>query len=210
MKKYIILTLACLLLCACRNNDYTPKPQAYLRIDMPEHEYFLMDTMRYADPNTRSFDGKPYKILPFIFEANQCIEWVDKDAPKGERWVDLKYPQWDGVVFLTYKRLASPRDLRGQTDTSQRLLESHYRFASGIEEQRYDDPEHRVFGSVYYLGGKNVASTCQFWLTDSAHHFLRGALYLNQTPNNDSLAPVLDYMQQDIEHLVETLRWRNN
>ena len=53
-----------------------------------------------------------------------------------------------------------------------------------------------------------MASTCQFWLTDSSRHFLRGALYLNHTPNNDSLAPVIDYIQTDIEHLVETLRWR--
>lgn len=190
MKKYTVIAVVAVvgLLAAC-HNDYTPKPQAYLRIDMPEHSYQTVDT------------------LPFTFEANSCVELQGKDSPKGEIWVDLLYPQWGGVVFLTYKHLHGTKDLRGQTDTSSRLLEAHYKFASGIEEQRYEDNDNHVYGIVYYLGGRNVASTCQFWLTDSSSHFLRGALYLDRTPNNDSLAPVINYMQEDIEHLVETLRW---
>ena len=195
-----LLAVAALLLAGCGGGDYTPKPQAYLRIDMPEHEYFLLDTMRTNPGDTKTF--------PFIFEANKCIEWTEKDAPKGERWVDLMYPQWDGVVYLTYKRLRNAADLRGQIDTSSRMLEKHYQLASGVEEQFYEDAENRVYGTVYHLKGNKVATTCQFWATDSVHHYLRGALFLNRTPNNDSLAPVLNYIQEDIEHLMETLRWR--
>lgn len=211
----IWLALAAMLFAACGGGDYTPKPQAYLRIDMPEHTYWLVDSL-CIHPGDTLTDGidtviattGTCKTFPFTFEANECIEIKEKGAPKGEEWVDLMYPQWDGVVFLTYKRLSGPDDLRGQIDTSSRLLEKHYKLSSGIEEQGYEDPENRVFGTVYYLKGSKVASTCQFWLTDSTHHYLRGALYLNRTPNNDSLAPVLRYMQEDIEHLVETLRWR--
>ncbi|MBP5527504.1 MAG: hypothetical protein J6X79_03510 [Bacteroidales bacterium] len=191
MKRNIFLSLIFLLLCACHHNDYTPKPYAYLRIDMPEHEYGLVD-----------------KTLPFTFEANNCIELVEKDAPKGELWIDLQYPQWNGVIFLTYRHLPSPDSLRSQTDESLRYLEQHYQFATGVEEQGYEDKENKVYGTVYYLKGSKVASTCQFWLTDSNSHYLRGALYINVTPNNDSLAPVIDYMQADIEHLVESIRWR--
>lgn len=189
MKKYILLSISCLLLCACHNN-YTPKPYAYLRIDLPQAEYGTVDS------------------LPFTFEMNRAATLTEKKNTPRDVWVDLNYPQWDGVVFLSYKRLTDADDLRGQTDTSSRLLESHYQFSSGIEEQGYDDPTNHVYGTVYYLKGTKVASTCQFWLTDSSRHFLRGALYLNHTPNNDSLAPVIDYIQTDIEHLVETLRWR--
>lgn len=194
-------------LAGCGGGDYSPKPQAYLRIDMPEHEYFVMDTMRLPEGVT-TLDGKPYRTYPFIFEANKCIEWLNKDAPKGEVWLDLLYPQWDGVVFLTYKRLSGPDDLRGQIDTSSRLLEKHYQFASGIDEQGYDDHDRHVHSTVWRLRGRNVASTYQFFATDSLHHFLRGALYINRTPNNDSLAPVLEYIQADLDHLIETLRWR--
>lgn len=212
----IVFAVATLLLAGCGGGDYTPKPQAYLRIDMPEHEYFLLDTMRINSGDTTVWpDGDTSIVLtgytktfPFIFEANKCIEWTEKDAPNGERWVDLMYPQWGGVVYLTYKRLDGPGDLRGQTDTSSRLLEKHYQMASGVEEQAYSDPDNHVYATVFHLRGDKVASTCQFYATDSTRHFLRGALFLNRSPNNDSLAPVLNYIQEDIEHLVETLRWR--
>jgi len=217
MKKTLLTILGlCGLFLSC-HNDYTPKPQAYLRIDMPEHNYWLVDTLPhlsdttiiavdgskvYFPPSTKSF------LPPFLFEANECIELATKDSPREEVWIDLNYPQWNGVVFLTYKRIKGIDDLRAQIDTSSQFLEQHYQYTSGIEEQGFENPENNVYGTVYYLKGSKVASTCQFWMTDSTHNFLRGALYLNTTPNNDSLAPVIDYMQADIEHLVETLRWR--
>ncbi len=214
--KNILLGIAIAgLLSACGDGDYSPKPQAYLRIDLPEHEYFLLDTMRTYPGDTLVFDGDTAIALsgfattfPFTFEANKCIEWTEKDAPKGERWIDLKYPQWDGVVFLSYRRMHSPDELKVNIDDAIRFMEQHYKVASGVEEQGYEDRENRVYGTVYYLKGSKVASTCQFWLTDSTTNFLRGSLFLNRTPNNDSLAPVLEYIQTDIEHLVETLRWR--
>lgn len=186
------------LLLSCGGGDYTPKPTAYLRIDMPEHQY--------ASTLDSSF-LVPHSSLPFVFEVNRLAELSEKEAPRGEVWLDIKYPQWDGVVFLTYKRLTSSDDLRGQTDTSLRLLEKHYQFASGVEEQHYEDPLRRVYGATYRLGGPRVASTYQFWLTDSSSNFMRGALYINHAPNNDSLAPVLEYLQADLDHLIETLRW---
>lgn len=202
-------------LTACGGGDYSPKPQAYLRIDMPEHNYWLVDslcshpgdTLIFGDDTMIAITGS-CKTFPFTFEANECVELKEKDAPKGEEWIDLVYPQWQGVVFITYRRLPSPDSLRAQVDESTRLLEQHYQISSGIEEQTYEDHENKVYGTVYYLKGKKVASTCQFWMTDSTSNFLRGALFLNQTPNNDSLTPVLEYIQADIEHMIETLRWK--
>jgi gliding motility-associated lipoprotein GldD len=118
------------------------------------------------------------------------------------------YPQWDGVVFLTYKQLNGRDDLRGQIDTSSRMLEKHYQFTSGIDEQVFESEDHTVHAVRWHLKGSRVASTYQFYATDSVRHFLRGALYINHAPNNDSLAPALEYMQRDIDHLIETLRWR--
>lgn len=217
---FIIIAAAGCLLSACRN-DYTPKPYAYLRIDLPEHNYWLVDTL------PTSIDGQtlPSVVLPFLFEANdsakltlkkprQVVAFRANGSVKPDRlkydevWLDINYPRWNGVVFLTYHRMHGPDDLRGEVDSSMRFLEQHYQVATGVEEQGYEDPEHKVYGTVYYLKGRKVASTCQFWLTDSNSHYLRGALYLNHVPNNDSLAPVINYIQADIEHLVETLRWR--
>ncbi len=216
MKRWtLVASVAGILCCACHHNDYTPKPQAYLRIDMPEHRYWLVDSL-CTSPGERLVFGTDTvvtitgfcKTLPFLFEANECVELTEKDAPKDERWVDIRYPQWDGVVFLTYRRLHGVEDLRGQIDTSSRKLEVHYRFASGIDEQLFESDDHTVHAVTWHIEGSQVASTYQFYATDSVRHFLRGALYINRPPNNDSLAPVLEYMQCDIDHLIETLRWR--
>ncbi|MCC8172861.1 MAG: hypothetical protein LIO65_00175 [Odoribacter sp.] len=51
----------------------------------------------------------------------------------------------------------------------------------------------------------NTASPAQFFVTDSVKHFLRGALYFNERPHNDSLAPVIDYLRKDIEVLMESI-----
>lgn len=221
MKRLLIIIAAAGCLLAACHNDYTPKPQAYLRIDMPEHGYWLVDTL----PTSINGQTLPSVVLPFRFEANdsaqltlkkprQVATFMADGSIKPDRvkydevWLDINYPQWNSVIFLTYKTLNGPEDLRGQIDTSSRMLEKHYTFTSGVEEQGYEDAENKVYGTVYYLKGSRVATTCQFWLTDSTRHFLRGALFLNVTPNNDSLAPVIDYMQADVEHLVETLRWR--
>lgn len=210
-------TVLLFTLASCGGNDYSPKPQAYLRIDLPEQHYWLVDTLRLpkdttiiVDSDTLSFgkQAKPHKTFPFIFEANECVELIEKDSPKGEVWIDLNYPQWDGVIFLTYKHLHGADDLRGQIDTSSRMLEKHYQFASGIDEQAFESGNHTVHAVKWHLKGKNVASTYQFYATDSIRHFLRGALFINRPPNNDSLAPLLDYMQRDLDHLIETLRWR--
>ena len=215
IRHILSIAAATALLAGCGGGDFTPKPRAYLRIDMPEHDYWLVDSLCSHPGDTLVFGTDTMiaitgscKTFPFTFEANTRVELREKDAPKGEEWVDLLYPEWDGVVFLTYKRLHGTDDLRGQTDTSSRLLEKHYQFTSGIDEQEYSNPEANVYGTVYRLRGSRVASTYQFWLTDRERHFLRGALYLNKVPNNDSLAPVIEYIQADLDHLVETLRWR--
>ena len=161
-------------------NDYSPKPQAYLRIDLPPHVYTVYDTA----------------ALSFTFERSGLTEVVFKKDRRDEKWIDLRYPQHKGYVFLTYKELHGPKDLAGQVDTSMKFLENHYAYCTGIDERQFVDRQHRIFGTTYHLKGQNVASTYQFWATDSTRHFLRGSLYIDCTPNNDSLAPEMAINRQ--------------
>lgn len=186
------ILLAVLLASCGSRDDEAPKPQAYLRIDMPQHSYTLCDTA----------------ALPFTFERADIsqLQWK-KDRP-GEKWFTLTYPRYKGYLFLTYKAIRNSQELRAQVDTSYQFVESHFHYSSGIDENKFMDKPHRLYGTTYLLKGQNVASTYQFWLTDSVSHFLCGTLYVDCTPNNDSLAPVLDFMRADIDHLIETVRWR--
>jgi gliding motility-associated lipoprotein GldD len=53
-----------------------------------------------------------------------------------------------------------------------------------------------------------VPSQFQFYVTDSTTHFLRAALYFRTALKNDSLAPVINYMKEDMLHMLETLEWK--
>ncbi len=62
-------------------------------------------------------------------------------------------------------------------------------------------------GKIYHIRGREAASPLQFFATDSLSHFLRGALYFDARPNNDSLAPVIRFIEKDIRNLLGTLEW---
>ncbi len=193
--RFTIITI-CLtvLFYGCTGDNYIPKPKAYIRIDMPQKDYRLYDTA----------------ALPFTFErpAEAIVNWKQNDS--RTKYFDLIYPQYKGIINLTYKHFRTTDDLASLVDTASRMLALHHSQSTGEKEMTLRDPEGRVYATIVKVGGKNAGSTYQFWLTDSTEHFLRGALFLNYTPNNDSLAPVIEYLQQDVDRIVETLRWRQS
>jgi gliding motility-associated lipoprotein GldD len=79
--------------------------------------------------------------------------------------------------------------------------------ASDIQERLIINDSVNVYGLVYFLEG-NAASSLQFYLTDSTNHFVRGALYFDAKPNPDSLAPVQNFIQEDILNMIESFRWK--
>ena len=68
-------------------------------------------------------------------------------------------------------------------------------------------PDKDVYGILYEIDG-NAASSLQFFLTDSVKHYLRGALYFNVQPNKDSLAPIINFVKEDVFVLIESFEWK--
>lgn len=188
----VIIAAILMALSGCGTKNYTPKPKAYVRISLPQKEYMIYDTA----------------ALPFTFEraGEAKVSWKQND--RRTKYFDIEYPQYRGVINLTYKHFHGKEDLRTLVDTASRMLALHHSQSTGEKEATLKDPQGRVYATLVRLSGKNTGSTYQFWLTDSTEHFLRGALFLNNTPNNDSLAPVINYLQADIDHMIETLQWR--
>lgn len=192
MYRIVFFVAVAMMVVSCGGGDYTPKPKGYQRIDFPEKTYDMYDTA----------------ALPFTFERARNAVVELKRNENRLKWVDIKYPEYNGVMFVTYIPLRKSNDLAGQVDTSYQLLSKHFGFSSGVDERLFVNDADKVYGTTWRLQGQNVASTYQFWATDSVHHFLRGSLYIDCVPNNDSLAPVLEYLQADLDHLLETLKWR--
>ena len=78
--------------------------------------------------------------------------------------------------------------------------------ASGIVDSFFR--VRRGYAGIYFYVAGNAATSKQFFITDSVKHFLRGALYFDATPNEDSISVVSDFLEEDVKHLIRTLKWK--
>ncbi len=129
-----------------------------------------------------------------------------KGAGAEPCWINIEFPGYKGKIHLTYKALNN--DLAKYVEDIHTLAYKHIIKADDIIEKPVSFPDRKVYGLIYDIRG-NTASSMSFYLTDSSRNFLSGALYFSVIPNKDSLAPVIRFFTQDINHLIETLNWNN-
>lgn len=181
-----------LLMCSCgRRQVETPKPVAYFRIDLPEHNYRQVDT-----------------TLPFVFEQSEAAQLSIRPQQDGSYWVDLDYPALNATFKITYLTVPRADSLRNKIIYEEKMVKFHYQKADDVEYSVIQDPESRLWGQIYDIAGRDVATPLMFWMTDSTHQFLRTTLYFNFAPNNDSLEPVIQYLREDAMHFVNTFKWK--
>ena len=192
MQKYIFSfpLLFFLFTISCKQ-DYTPKPHGYFRIDFQEKSYHMLDSAG----------------LPYNFEIPAYSKVVpDIDRLAEAFWVNLKIPAHKAELNLSYKKIEN--NLEQLTEDSRKLAYKHDVKADAINEKIFVNPAKKVYGTIYLIDG-NAASPLQFYLTDSTKNFLRGALYIREVPNIDSLRPVIDFLTPDIIRLIETTEWKH-
>jgi len=177
------------MLCACGSGDPQPKPHGYFRIDFPEKTY-------------RDFQHEQV--------AFRCPEYatviIDPLNEGNENWFDISFPAFDAKIHLSYHHIENNFDTLAEDARS--LALKHIQKASGIQQTLIQHDSTHVYGLIYDISGIGTASACQFFLSDTTTNFLRGALYFNVVPNNDSLAPVIQFIRQDIDTLIYSLRWK--
>ena len=189
MRRYIVYILLFLgvVLCGCRKVSY-PRPYGYRRIVLPEAEYIPLQTKE-----------------PYTFEQSRYAKWVEVSNKGQGEWMNLHYDVLNADIHCSYLPIRG--NLRELTDDAVQFVYKHVSQASSIPERSFVNEDAKVYGVFYILEG-NTASPYQFFLTDSTEHFFRGAAYCNCRPNADSLQPVLEYLEKDIEHLIETFAWK--
>jgi gliding motility-associated lipoprotein GldD len=187
-----LIAMAGILVTPSCNSDYTPKPRGYFRIALPEKKYTLLDS-----------------VYPYTFEYPAYARITnDPLSPQEKNWINIEMPVFHGRIHISYKPLSNKNSLIQFTEDTRTLALKHMVKASGIRQIAIDDPSRKMFGLVYEINGLGAASPYQFYLTDSVSHFMRGSLYFDVIPNNDSLAPVIDFVKSDIQHMFETINWK--
>ena len=116
-------------------------------------------------------------------------------------------PQFAGRIYISYKAIGSQNNFDSLREDARKMAyKQHMQIATGIQEVEIRNPHHS--GGIFYELGGNTATANQFFITDTAKHFLRGALYFDATPNADSLGIVNDFLKEDLLHLINTLKWK--
>ena len=173
---------------ACSKGS-TPKPYGYYRITPPDTAYVPFSSVKATYPYT------------FALSVNAQVQ------PRADEpyWINLYYPALDATIHCSYKPVRD--NLRELTNDALDFVYRNASFASAIPEREYAHPEAHVYGVLFDLEG-NTASSCQFFVTDSIHHFFRASVYCNCPPNADSLAPVYNYLRTDVLRMVESFEWK--
>jgi len=188
--RYILFSLVIIVFFQACDEQYTPKPRGYFRIDMPQHEYVSLDS-----------------TFPYSFEYPEYATiGPDPFAPDEPYWLNIDFPAFKGRVHLSYKKIDN--NLSEYLEDSRQFVMKHIPKASAIDDSLIYNRERKVYGLIYFIDGMGAASPCQFFVTDSTTHFVRGALYFDVVPNNDSLAPVIAFINKDIDHMLNTFEWR--
>lgn len=184
------IVLFLFILTACDENS-VPKPRGYFRLEMPERNYLSFDTnfpYTFEYPTYSKISRDPYSL----------------DEPY---WININFPRFKGTLHISYKSV-NDTNLIGFLEDSRKFVVKHISKASAIYDSLILDRERKVYGMIYEIQGSAVASPFQFFVTDSTDHFVRGALYFNVVPNNDSLLPVIQFLRDDIHHLLKTFQWK--
>ena len=195
MKTLPILTICCLVMAAIAcNSTYTVKRKGYFRIDFPEHAYRVFDK-----------PGYPYTFeYPVYAEVVQDSTFFE-DKPENPYWINVDFPRFNGKIYISYKDVGKTEITKLVNDAFN-LTYKHTTKATEINDSLMHTPAG-LTGIFFNVGG-NAATAKQFFVTDSSKHFLRGALYFDATPNEDSLGIVNDFLQVDMKHLINTLQWK--
>ncbi|HYM95571.1 MAG TPA: hypothetical protein VET23_15640 [Chitinophagaceae bacterium] len=183
-------------LVSCNSNYTVGKKKGYFKIDFPEKKYQQFDQPGY--PYT--FE---YPVYAKIVKDTTFFE----DKPENPWWINIDVPQFAGRIYISYKEIGSKNKMDSLVNDAWKMAyKQHATISTGITDSLMQTP-NGVEGIYFSLAG-NTATANQFFLTDSTRHFLRGALYFNASPNEDSLNIVNNFLKKDLQHLINTLKWR--
>ncbi|MCU0387316.1 MAG: hypothetical protein MUE71_01765 [Chitinophagaceae bacterium] len=212
MVRLILIVVAVLGIFSC-NSEFLPKPVGYFNIDFPEHKYRVFDQ-----------PGYPYRFEYPVYASVVRDSSYFGDAPENPWWINIDFPGFNGRIYVSYNIIGgkttykvkaesggyrdsiSTNTFPGLIDGSYKLTYKHSSKASSIEDSLIHTPNN-IHG-IYFRVGGNAATANQFFLTDTVKNFLRGALYFDTTPNEDSLRPVNDFLMKDMLHLINTFEWK--
>jgi gliding motility-associated lipoprotein GldD len=213
LQYFFIIFTSSVFFAAC-NSPYVSKKRGYYTIELPERRY-----QKFDQP------GFPYSFeYPVYANIIQDSTYFDNN-PENLYWRNIDFPQFHARIFLSYKEIGGKAMYKIKQPNGQykdsfvinvfdkmvadafTLTNKNNVVSNAIKDSLIHTPNG--IGGVFFKVGGNAATAKQFFLSDTVKNFIRGALYFDVTPNADSLRPVQDFLQTDMEHIINTFKWKN-
>lgn len=207
---FLVIIAAVLINC---NSDYTSKKNGYFKINLPQKNYII-----FAEP------GIPYSFEYPAYARITTDSTYFETNPENKYWRNIDFENFNAKIFLSYKKVGGKalykiklangtyKDSLGNNEYDKmindafNLTNKNEDIATSKKDSLFKT-KNNITGLLFKLNG-NVATQRQFFMTDTTQHFLRGALYFYAPPNSDSLKPVVDFIQADIDHMISTFKWK--
>jgi gliding motility-associated lipoprotein GldD len=194
--KYFTFCLVIILL-SCGEETYTPKPRSFPRVDYPEKVYQKFDT---------SFCKFTFAYPQYARFQRDSFNFFDNKTP-SDCWFSFHVPSLNAAIYFSYYNIGGANSFAKLRDDAYKLAGKHNIRADYIDELPISKPKSNVGGVVFDIQGP-AGCPFQFFVTDSSHHFLRGALYFNTKARPDSLAPILNFIKTDLMEIINTFEWK--
>ena len=197
MHKLIVLVLVSTFAFLSCDGDkvYTPKPRLYPRIDFPEKGF--QELQREDCPFTFSF--------PTYAKVAKDKNVFEDEAPDG-CWFNLNMPSLNGSLHCSYIAIDDEEEFNKIIRDAFKIVSEHNIKANYRDEKLVKNPKG-VEGLLFDISGP-VATPFQFYLTDTVNHFFRASLYFNSKVDPDSMAPVHDFVIEDMQEIIQSFEWK--
>ena len=195
--RIVIIAIIGLLLYGCSEEKaYSPKPRMFPKVDYPEKAFIPFN----QDYCQLTFD------MPAYSNISQEKLFFD-ETPANPCWFDLEFKNFNGNLHFSYYPIDDRKSFDELVVDAFKFVEKHdikanYRSETAIENQ------YGVSGILFDIEGP-VATPIQFFLSDSTDHFIRASLYFNNKVEPDSMAPIYNFVREDVLRIIETITFKS-
>lgn len=182
---FVIISVA--IFFACNDQPNIPKPRAYPRILYPVKNYVTYNSDE----------------CPFTFEYPDYA----RIQPRDEKcWFDLQMNSFNASLHCSYLDVDDREDFEDLVRDAYEIADRINARANYMEESRIYN-QNGVNGVMMEWTGP-AASNMHFFLTDTTQHFFRVSLYFDAKVQPDSLQPVVEFIKEDVRHMISTFNWK--
>ena len=160
---------------------YMPKPKAKIKIELP-----LKITSVFKDD-----------IITFSY-SNSAV------AEKKDNIYSIKYPSYNSEISFFVKEIIDlDKDI---SNFHKKVMVITNRPGAYINLDIIEDSESEMYGVLCYLEGNKIATSSQFFITDSTNYFLSGGLGFN-TSINPEIEVQNNIMKQEVLKFIYSFKW---